>query len=268
VAIKSVDFQGAIGSTGTVTVAGGTLKLPDSSTGSGTVTLSGGVSVSTGTAVTKDVTINVQPLGKNGPIAVVDSSNTLATNGDIKGSVDSTIVVNGELKPGATTTAIEPKVVLSSGSTLTIGTTGSVKINTVDVQTGSKVTITSDAKRDSIHFGTFTECQGTIEIKLSTTTDAFISGPAKGTGVAFTYDSTNSASALAKCGVKVTDSAGVSTDLTSTTGIGRRLLGGGSANWGSDSMTFNMPNNNAANSASTLYSASVLAIVGLGLFFA
>jgi len=208
-----------------------------SSSGSGTISLSGGVSV-TGN-LSAGVTLEVEASGQSGPIAVVDSGNTLAFYGaSAEGSSGASLVVNGNLWFGAAVTTVQPTVVINSGAKFTINSANGLAADGWILAASGRVVLTASVNRAMVHVKKITQCLGTVEIQLS----ASASVSAGGSSIGFTYDSSNNAAELAKCAVMITDSTGASVTLTSTTTMttsGRRLLStSGTAYWGPNNMTF------------------------------
>jgi len=261
VTIGSVDFGTSSSNTATLTVSGGNLDL-GAATGTGTIDVSGGVSIK-GSAST---TISVTTVGTSGPLAVVGKDNTFTTNGDVTGT-DGTVVVSGKLIATGTVNQIQPALAVTTGGQVTIDNTAT-NVGSLSVDAGATVVVPGGT--NTIHIEKFPQCLGTINVALSA---ALTTCPDAGcTGTAFTYGSTNDPTALSKCVVMLVDPTGASVTLTSQVGAtaaaGRRLLGTGSATWGSTSMTYTSTSADQKAPASSVFTAGAFALAAIATLFA
>jgi len=238
---------------GTILVAGGSATLgvdangnAGTSSGSGTIQLAGGVSVYGN--ISAGVTLNVAAAGKSAPQCVIDTGKTLSFYGAAITGTGGSIVVDGNLWLAATVTSVQAQVVVNAAAQFTVSSTAAFNAAAWSVATQGKVIFAANCNRASVFVQTISQCLGTVQINLATSMSAFVS--AGGSGVGFTYASSNNVQLLAKCQVVVVDSAGASVALTSVVGgsaSGRRLLGSGTATWNSNQMNFQ------TNSASALF---------------
>jgi len=265
--VSSVDFssRNLFTDPGTVQVAGGVAHI-GSASGTGSLKLSGGVSID-GT-IPQTVTINVAASGKSAPLAVVDEKKTLTTSGDVQG--DGSIAVNGRFELVATSTKVDPKVVVNAGATLLIDATAAFKAKAVDVSASAVLVIGANANKGTVAIDRISKCLGTVRINLATSADAFISSSSAGTGIAFTYSTNNVPADLKNCAVEVVDSNMRTYTLTSTTSAtattGRRLLASsGTATWGSSSMTYNMQSSQQGSASSSFVAIPIFMIGMFGL---
>jgi len=273
VTLQNVDFtaRAMFTAAATLQIAGGVAHIgatgsaSGSITGTGTLKLSGGVSVDGN--IPQSVTINVAAAGSSAPLVAIDTGATLNISGDVQGT-GGTIVVNGQFILGSTTANVDPKVVVNSGATLVINSATALSAKAVDVSAQATLVIGANAKSSAVYVEKMTKCLGTVQINLATTASAFISGSSAGAGVGFTYSSNNVPADLANCAVQVVDSAGTTFTLTSKTSttVGRRLLSSsGTATWGSNSMTYTMGQQQASGASS--YALLPLGVLG-GLLLA
>jgi len=270
VTLQNIDFspRGAFSAAATLQIAGGVAHIGSngaasgSITGTGSLRLSGGVSIDG--VIPQSVTINVTAAGSSAPLIAIDSGATLNISGNVQGS--GTIVVNGQFILGSTTATVSPKVALNAGSTLVINSAANLQASEVDISAQATLVLGTSANKAVVYLGTITKCLGTVQINLTTTASAFISSSSAGGTVAFTYSSNNVPANLAKCAVQVVDSTGATFTLTSTTSAsaGRRLLSSsGTATWGSSSMTYTMSQQQQQQQTS---SASHFVLPVLGVF--
>jgi hypothetical protein len=230
-------------------------------TGAGTVKLSGGVSVDGN--IPKDVTLHVAASGRSAPLAVVDSSTTLTTAGNVEG--DGTIVVNGNFELTAAA-KVDPKVVINAAANFVINTGVAFQAKAVNVSERAVLVIGATANKGQVTINKIAQCLGTVRINLATTAAAYISSQAAGGQVAIKYDSNNVPADLAKCTVEIVDSEKKTYTLTSRTSAsaGRRLLASsGTATWGSDSMTYSMSQQNSAAYSFALLPLVIIGVVGI-----
>jgi hypothetical protein len=271
VTLTNIDFsaRGLFSGTANLHIAGGVAHIGVSATASGSITgtgnlkLSGGVSVDG--VIPQSVTINVASAGRSAPLVVVDSGAKLNISGNVQGT-GGTIVVNGQFILGSTTATVDPKVVVNAGATLVINSATALQAKAVDVSAQATLVIGASANKGAVFVDKMAKCLGTVQIQLATTAAVFISSSSAGAGVAFTYSSTNVPADLAMCAVEVVDSTGAKFSLTSTTSAstGRRLLAsGGTANWGSNSMTYTMGQQSSAVCIFAFGPLVVAGIVGL-----
>jgi hypothetical protein len=248
VTLTNIDFSARTLFSGTanVHISGGVAHIGVSATASGSITgtgnlkLSGGVSVDG--VIPQSVTLNVVAAGRSAPLVVVDTGAKLNISGNVQGT-GGTIVVNGQFILGSTTATVDPKVVVNAGATLVINSATSLQAKAVDISAQATLVIGATANKGAVNVDKIAKCLGTVQIQLATTASAFISGSSAGAGVGFTYSTNNVPADLAMCTVEVVDSTGATFTLTSRTSVstGRRLLASsGTATWGSNSMTYNM----------------------------
>jgi len=255
-AAANVHIAGGVAHIGVNGAASGTI------TGTGTVQLSGGVSVDG--QIPQSVTINVAASGSDAPLATIDTSSVLNISGNVQGG--GTIVVNGQFILGSTTASVDPKVVVSSGATLVINSATALQAKAIDVSAQATLVFSASANKAAVYVDKMTQCLGTVQINLTTTAAAFISSSGATANVGFTYSSNNVPADLAKCTVQVVDSTGASFTLTSTTSAstGRRLLASsGTATWGSNSMTYTMGQHSSAAVSFFLLPIFVVSIAGI-----
>jgi len=234
-------------------VAGGSATLGvdangnnGNSSGTGTVQLAGGVSVYGN--ISAGVTLNVAAAGKSAPQAVIDAGKTLSFYGTSITGTGGSIVVNGNLWLAAAVNSVQTQVVLNAAAQFTVSSTTTFNAAAWSLAAQGRVIFAANCNRANVFVQTISQCLGTVQINLATTMSAFVS--AGGSGVGFTYSSSNNVQVLVQCQVVVMDSAGASVALTSVAGgsaSGRRLLGSGTATWNSNQMNFQ------TNSASAVF---------------
>lgn len=263
VTLPMIDFsaRAAFTAPSTLHIAGGVAHVGAHGTtsgsvvGTGTVKLSGGVSVD-GT-IPSTVTLHVASSGRSAPLAVVDVSKILKTSGNVEG--DGTIVVNGNFEISVAA-KIDPKVVVNAAATFLIDSAAAFKARTVEVAAGAFLVVGASANKGTVTIENIAKCLGTVRINLATSAAVFISGDRAGAGVALKYSS--KPADLKNCAVEIVDSEKRTFTLTSSTSAaaGRRLLASsGTANWGPNEMTYTM-NQNATQNAAPL-SFALLPIV-------
>jgi hypothetical protein len=246
------------GGSATIGISGST---EGTQSGSGEVRASGSVSIDG--VLAAGVTLNVYAAGKSAPHAVIDAGKKLDFRGTtVSGSTGSQITVNGQFLVGASTNAVQPKVVVNSGAQFVVASSTALTAEALNVAAQGRFVLAANANRAAVRIKKIAQLAGTVEIKLNVTAAAFIASG--GRGIGFTYDAAgNVAADLAKSTVVVTDSAGLSVTLKSSVGAsasGRRLLADASANtqdnqanWGPDSMTFTM---GSVSGASSMFAVS------------
>lgn len=276
VTLNSISFSASMGNNngGTVQVVGGTAHFGASGsasaniTGSGTVQLGGGVSVDGN--VPQTVTIDVSGSGaSNAPVATIDAGTTLSTSGDVTTSTSNgAISVNGNFILGSTSANVDPKVILNSGASFVVNSSAQLHAKAVDIYAGAKLVIRKSANRTAPLINKITKCVGTVQITLDVTAAVFIAANNAGSSVGLYYDSSNNVQDLKQCAVEVWDSAGTKFTLTSTTSAsaGRRLLASdGTAQWNSDSMTFQMDKSTPSSPSSASVSFAVIPVLMVSL---
>lgn len=266
VTLSNIDFSphGSFSGSSTLHISGGVAHVngaaSGSITGSGYLQLSGGVSVDGN--IPLGVTLQVAAAGMSAPVAVVEANSKLNISGNAEGS--GSLVVNGQFIVGSASVKVDPRVVINSAATFTINAATAFRAKAVDVAVGATLVIGANANKGTVYVERMAKCAGTVRIELGVTASAFTSGSGAGAATGFTYSSNNVPKDLSNCVVELLDSTGKTFTLTSTTtaSVGRRLLAGsGTANWGSDSMTYTMQS--AASSFFALVPVVAVGMIGL-----
>jgi hypothetical protein len=240
---------------------------------SGTLKLTGGASIATTQgSLPQALTIDITAHGQSAPVAVVEATGTLRTYGEISGSASSVLVVNGQVELGATTTKVQPQVVVKGGasSKVTVNSSAATFVAN-DVQVGAAATLELGvntynlAKSGALMFNKlWVDAQGHVKIHQSA---AARTASKAGAVVAFNYSSNVNVAALAQATVSVVTSTGATVKLSSTTtaAAGRRLLAGtNTATWGPNGMSYTY--DGSANGAAQVLALPVVLIGLFGLF--
>jgi hypothetical protein len=280
VTFNNIDFSSRAQFTkpSVVHVAGGSASVNASgvkfSSGtSGTLKLTGGASIATTQgSLPQALTIDITAHGQSAPVAVVEATGTLRTYGEISGSASSVLVVNGQVELGATTTKVQPQVVVKGGasSKVTVNSSAATFVAN-DVQVGAAATLELGvntynlAKSGALMFNKlWVDAQGHVKIHQSA---AARTASKAGAVVAFNYSSNVNVAALAQATVSVVTSTGATVKLSSTTtaAAGRRLLAGtNTATWGPNGMSYTY--DGSANGAAQVLALPVVLIGLFGLF--
>jgi filamentous hemagglutinin len=290
VTFQNIDFSSgyAVGmsyGSGTVHVAGGTVSVNGPGVkGSGTLKLTGGASVSSTGGSLQGVTIDISSQGQSAPVAVVDT--TLDTSGDITASAGTsgstgmtsssaaTLVVNGQLTLSATSSKVQPKVVVSgsANSKLTINSNAS-SFTANDVWVGANgylelgANTYAAAQQGKVMFNNlWLDAQGNVKLTQSVAANA--ASKAGNAVIAFNYSASVNVTALAQATVWLVDSTGVSVKLATSASatMGRRLLAGSStATWGSNGMSYSYAGSGGSSANGAVKSFVAVPIVVISL---
>lgn len=277
VTFNNIDFstRAQFSGNGVVHVAGGSASVNASgvkfSSGtSGTLKLTGGATIAvTEGSLPQALTIDISAQGQSSPLAIVEGS--LSTAGEITGSASGVLVVNGQLTLGATTTKVQPQVVVKANGKVTVNSSAAGFVAT-DVRVGAAAALELGqstyelAKSGALVFNNlWVDAQGQVKIYQSAAArTASLAGQAV---VAFNYSASANVAALAQATVSIITSTGASVKLSSTTTVaaGRRLLAdSNTATWGPNGMSYTY--DGSTNGAAQVLALPVMLIGLLGLF--
>lgn len=268
VTFAHLDFtpRGTLIGAATLRVAGGVARFnlggDANITGSGTISLSGGVAAEGYIPANVNVDVSAQ---SNAPLVSIDANKEFNVAANMTADAAGTVAVYGKLAFGAATRLVNAKVIVNAGASLVFNSTSSCQAKSVDVAASATLEIGANVKSATLALGQFVRCLGAVKIHLDATFSAFANSSYAGSAVAFSYTGGNPTE-LAKCTVQLVDSTGAVITLTSRAGAsaGRRLLqSGGSATWTDSSMTYSTNSDSTSGAVAVALAPVVIGFLAL-----